>query len=286
MPSDLIIRLHTFVLRILFRLVKKSKKSKLTKNFMYTLVYGLNLNNKTIFSNLKRAFPEKTKKQLVEINKAFIQKHLDYLADFLNSPEITKEALGNSLKITNFEYYEDAIKQGNGVIFAAGHFGNFFLACSLVPMIVNNKMIVVFDMEFAPILKKAVKEIITPRGIEIVLRKEWRKGFDFLKQNHVLSLAVDQADGNHSFVDVQFFGNTIKYPIGPPLISYKSSAPIIPCFMFAEDDGYEFVFEKPIIPDPKQDLQIYIQATMQTIATLLENYIREYPQQYFWLLRL
>lgn len=285
MPGDLIIRLETFAFRILFRLLKISKKSRLTKKLLYILVYSLIFNSKITYANLKRAFSQKTQKQLKNLNKAFLHKQVDYFADFLYSPDITKEVLENLFTIKNFEYYQEAIKAGNGVIFISGHFGNFFLAASLGPMIVNNKMIALLDVESAPGFRKEIKEILTSRGTEIVPRKEWRKCFDYLKRNHVLSLVADQAFGNQSVVDVKFFGNTTKYPVGPPLISYKSKAPIIPCFILAEDDGYEIIFEKPIIPDPKQDLQVYIRTTMQKLATLLESYIKKYPHHYCWRIR-
>ena len=285
MPSEIIIRLETFLLRILLKFLKRSKKSRRTKKFLYTLVYSLSFNSRITYTNLKRAFPEKTKKQLRNLNKSFIHKNLDYFADFLNSPEITKENFDNSFKIKNFKYYEEAIRQGNGVIVTSGHFGNFFLACSLGPMIVNNKIIALLDVESAPGFRNEIIEILASRGAKIVPRKEWRKCFDYLKQNQVFSLVADQANGNQSVVDVKFFRNTTKFPIGPPLISYKCKAPIIPFFIFAEDDGYEIIFEKPIIPEPKQDLQVYIQITMQKLATLLESYIKKYPHHYCWRLR-
>ena len=127
---------------------------------------------------------------------------------------------------------------------------------------------------------------MSQKGTTIIGRKNWRSCFQHLKNNETFILVADQAAGNKSTVEVNFFNRKMKFPIGPIIISFKSKAPILPTFIVSRRGKYEIIFHKPVLIDHSKSLDKNIKYITQQWANLVEQYIRKYPEQYFWRLRL
>jgi len=195
--------------------------------------------------------------------------------------------LNDYFTIKNHHYLENALKNGNGAIITTAHFGNFLITGMCSPLIFSGKKVYnVIDIECSPKLRKEMINLLSLNGLNLIDRKDWKKGYDVLKNNDIFVLVADQAMGNRAVTEVNFFNKKINYPIGPALISHKSKAPIIPIFTVSNDGKYELIFEKPLKVDYSKSLDYNIKDITQQWATLLEGYIRKYPEQYFWRLRL
>jgi Kdo2-lipid IVA lauroyltransferase/acyltransferase len=88
-------------------------------------------------------------------------------------------------------------------------------------------------------------------------------------------------------VEVQFFGRPC---LANPLIAQlarQTECPIHGVRVVRQADGHSFwgEFTEAITPARDPNGRINIQGTMQTVTTVIEGWVREYPEQWLWLHR-
>tara|TARA_Y100000310_G_scaffold341787_1_gene442104 strand:- start:7041 stop:7904 length:864 start_codon:yes stop_codon:yes gene_type:complete len=271
---------------ILIKILKKTKNRKFLRHVVFSLIYYLSFNHRISLGNIKMAFPGKNRKEVKELNKKSFFTALNHFVDFLNAEKINKENLDDHFTIKNYHYLESAFKKGNGAIITSAHFGNFLITGLYSPFIFKGKKVYdVIDVDCSPKLRKKMINLLSLNGLNLIGREDWKKCYDVLKNNDVFILVADPAIGNRAVTKVNFFNKKISYPIGPALVGYKSKAQIIPTFTVSKGSKYEVIFEKPLKVDYSKGLEYNIKNTTQQWANLLEKYIRNYPEQYFWRLR-
>jgi len=90
---------------------------------------------------------------------------------------------------------------------------------------------------------------------------------------------MDSVDG----VFVDFFGKPAYTPKAPAKLVMASGASMVPIFMIRKKDNtYKMVIEKPILPDETGDREQQIKEYTQGYSSILEKYVREYPEQWVW----
>jgi len=102
-----------------------------------------------------------------------------------------------------------------------------------------------------------------------------------LKANELVALLGDR-DLFGKGIPVQFFGQAMSFPIGPALLAHLSEAALIPTFvLMGPKDKYLCRAEPPIELQRTGNRDEDLAANTQRIATLIEEFIRSYPDQWF-----
>ncbi|MCX5782824.1 MAG: lysophospholipid acyltransferase family protein, partial [Elusimicrobia bacterium] len=105
-----------------------------------------------------------------------------------------------------------------------------------------------------------------------------------LKKNEFVAMLADQ-DAHEIGTFVNFFGRPASTPKGPAAFALRADCPMIFSIIIRKNDKFIAKFEtvpKPAsIGDEEKDIQNYT----QVYTTMLENYCREYPENWFWLHR-
>ncbi len=88
-------------------------------------------------------------------------------------------------------------------------------------------------------------------------------------------------------VDVTFFGRTCKANPLIAMLARQLECPIVGLRVIRLPDGNRFRGEiiGPIEPSRDADGRIDVTGTMQAITTVIEGWVREYPEQWLWLHR-
>jgi KDO2-lipid IV(A) lauroyltransferase len=120
-------------------------------------------------------------------------------------------------------------------------------------------------------------------GIGIIKMGVAAKGIiKALRSNRFIAMLSDQDAGTDGTV-VEFFGRPASTPKGPAAFALKMNAPIIMAFIVRESRGKQkIVLEKPIFGKNTPDKEEDIKNLTQAYTSLLENYIRKYPDHWFW----
>jgi KDO2-lipid IV(A) lauroyltransferase len=240
--------------------------------------------HQTALKNLRLCFPEKTEEERKRI--AFnAWENIGRIAGEL--PHITSSTdakMQELVPLSGVENLEEAKafakKNGTGLIMLSAHVGNWEI---------SSRMLLVLDPKLALIYRKANNPYVD--GIIQKLRGRYtsfivpkgdmggmRDIIKHLKTGGSLGLLSDQKmnDG----MKVNFFGTEVKAAAAAAEFSVKYNIPVVP-FRTIRDEktkiNFVFRLEKPIYPEGCTSEQL-----MQKIYDIYEQWIREYPNQWFW----
>jgi len=211
-----------------------------------------------------------------------------YLADFLRTPLLNKNNLGDYINVENVHYIDQELKKGKGAIIISAHMGNW--EWGGVAMAVKGYPVMVVALEHKSNLVNNF--FITQRAIQGVqvtnLKNAGKKCLEALKNNQLIALVADR-DFSPAGVVAKFFGRDMLIPKGPAVFSRRHNTAIVPGFVVRQEDGrFKLIFEKPIYPEVTENEEEDIKNTTQKYVKEIEWYVRKYPTQWlvfreFWL---
>jgi KDO2-lipid IV(A) lauroyltransferase len=81
---------------------------------------------------------------------------------------------------------------------------------------------------------------------------------------------------------VQFFGRPASTPKGPAAFSIKTGVPLACGFIVREGLKQRIIIERPFSIESSGQKDEDIRRLTQAYTSLLEEYIRRYPDHWFW----
>lgn len=198
---------------------------------------------------------------------------------------ISREDLLARIEIQGQEHLDQALARGHGAIIVSGHFGLWemipqWLAVNGYPVstVVRRQNNPYVDAWMEKMRRRlGGKTTDSGFGIREILRA--------IRQGEILALMVDQDNGKQG-IFVPFFRRYASAPTGPALLSLKTGAPVVPLFMFPDFSGRHLFKIYPAIYPENYSNNIEGQQQLTAAYTrLLEDLVRENPQEWFWLHR-
>lgn len=236
-------------------------------------------------SNLRRVLgDDATDAQIDAVARRGYQNLLKNYFDLFRSHGITQQTLAKQLvDVQGSAHIENALKQGKGVIAGSGHFGAWDLVIHLAALYFNTHVVVPNERLQPEKLFQLVLQLRNSDKIEFVpLDVAPRALIKALRAKEIVGLAYDK-DVSKSGSIVNFFGKPAQLPDGAAQLSLKFGAPVILGFSVRQPDNRSIVYiEPPIEFEKTGNTPQDIHAGVQKIATILEKYIRQYPDQ--WLM--
>ena len=204
------------------------------------------------------------------------------LMEFAAFKRIGQADLFAMVDIDGRQNLDAALAHGRGAILFTGHFGNWellgaTLARAGYPLHVtdtnhSNKRVhrIISELRTA----QHVKIIEPDKPVKYVLR--------LLDNNQFVAYLADQ-NARAAGIFIDFFGRPAWTLRGPAVFAIRRRCPIVACFMIREGiDRHRAVFEEPLWPDPTLDGEEAVIELTQRFTRVLEDYIRKYPELYFW----
>jgi Kdo2-lipid IVA lauroyltransferase/acyltransferase len=273
----------TQVLLFTFRCIPRS----LRKGFFLTiffLFYYLGTKNRLItLHNLLRAFPEKETEEIIAIAKGVYRHFAMVAAEFFDLPYINKENIHQWVEVDGLENYQAAIAKGKGLLTIVAHFGNWELMTIAVPMYLQT-----IDIVYRPLDNQVIDNIVeyvrTIQGNSLIPKGgSGTKIMELLKENHLIGILSDQNVSNREGVFVDFFGRLACTGVGLAVMALRSGAPVLPLFMARQKSGkYKLILKPAIEAVCTDNYEADLVTNTQRFVKIVEEVIREYPQQYFW----
>jgi KDO2-lipid IV(A) lauroyltransferase len=108
-----------------------------------------------------------------------------------------------------------------------------------------------------------------------------------LRHGDSVAVVADQHAKSAEGVEVDFFGHPARTHISPALMHLKTGCPIYPLMFRRTKDfmKFEMVLKEPIDVKPTDDKAGDIKKVTQMFTDLLEDLIRETPEQWMWMHR-
>jgi KDO2-lipid IV(A) lauroyltransferase len=233
-------------------------------------------------TNLALCFPKLAQDQRAALLEAHLAAMGIALFEMATAWWATDEKLRNLTRFEGVEHLKQAMARGKGVILLTGHFTTLELGARLMTLQQP------FHAMYRP-HKNPVYEIAQRR------QREWRCQLPPLphedlrgllrafKQGHAVWYAPDQNHGLRNSIFVPFFGVPTCTLTATSRLATLSGAAVVPYFprRLPGTAGYEVVILPALKNFPSSD----IAADTRRINELLEQYIRQAPEQYLWVHR-
>jgi len=241
---------------------------------------------KITIENLRNLYPDKADEELSHIVRRVCRHFGRFLSDCARLPLLDKEMVGKLVKFEGFENLEKAFGKGKGVIFATAHFGHFEVAngafaalgypvWSVIREVDNKAVDILFD------------ETRCATGLGVI-KKERSAGeiLRHLRAGHIVTINIDQnAAFNNIFAP--FFGKLAATFTTPAVIGMRTGAPILPVLSFRDDanDRYTVRVYPEVTIESVGDRGADIRLVTTKLNRILEDAIREAPEQWLWIHR-
>ena len=136
-----------------------------------------------------------------------------------------------------------------------------------------------------PLIERRVANARKERKYEVIYTRgdDLRSIIRIARQGRPLGFVADQ-DARRTGLFVDFFGRPASTFQGPAVFAHRLGIPLLfgTCCRTAPRGPFRMRFAPPILPDPKADREQEVARLTRAHVALLEQAIREHPEQYFW----
>lgn len=233
-------------------------------------------------TNLQLCFPEWSEIQRNTVLKA----HFAALGMGLLETALawwgTDQKLSNLAQLQGLEYLQQALQCGKGVILLTGHFTTLELGARFITW--YHPFHAMYRSHKNPLYEAIVRRERERRsGFPPVPHEDLRSLLRAFKRGHAVWYAPDQNHGLRNSVFAPFFGIPACTLAATSRLAAISGAAVVPYFprRLPGNAGYEVVIYPALTNFPSDDAVV----DAQRINELLEQQIRQAPEQYLWVHR-
>ena len=275
---------------ILFNSLKRwgkgaSKKTQrrgtiLLDNLLY---HGLRICRSIVAINLELAFPKSSTVERKQIARANYRWFARFCMDVLHM-DAWKGRTSEIAKCHNLEILDQALSEKKGVLLISGHFGNWEMIPPALAEL-GYPVTMYVGRQTNPLTNKLQNTARANFGVETIdkgKRATLQMG-RALAANKIIAMLIDQND-NKSDLFVNFFEKLASSSKGTAAFHLLRKSPVVLVTCPYVGDYLEISFQR-INFDLSGEQEKDTLAITQKITSALENVIRKYPEQYFWMHR-
>jgi KDO2-lipid IV(A) lauroyltransferase len=237
--------------------------------------------------NLALAFPEKNDAERSRILRAEFASLGRQLAEVCHFPDYTLENLSDVLVFEDFENFERARARGKGVLLFAGHFGGWELSSFAISMRGHWMHVVMRGMD-NEYIHRLILRYRTMHGNKGVDKDDFVRGLlSAMRAGEVVGMLIDTNMTPPQGIFVDFFGIPACTASGLARIALKTDAAVVPTFTIWDEElkKYRLRFDPAIELVHSDDLEADIKDNTQRFTSVIEDYVRKYPEQWLWVHR-
>jgi len=250
------------------------------------MFYFIPIRKKTALKNLAIAFPEFSVKQIKKIVKQNYINLAKSSLEYCWFHKINKTDIDEFAKFENLEIIQTEVKNKSGIILLGAHFDNPELTANLIKIQTGYDIVALVKQQQNKYVHNFLEKIRKSNNIGLVYKGVAIKEiFRILKQKKILVMVADTATAPNEGNLLNFFNRPTYTPIGPAKFAIRTNSVVIPVFSIRLDDNTHKIiihnkieWEKLIDNDENEKIKFI----MQQYNDILENYIRRYPNEWFW----
>ncbi len=281
-------RLEYALLRLLLlpiRLIGWEGRGRIGR-FLGSIAFSLvRIRRRVTLDNLAHAFPDWSPERRLETARECYRNFGVTFLEICLMPRLDPGRIQAMIRLEDPGQFRDARLSGKGAVFATGHFGNWELTGAAVAAAGYPTWALVRRQRNSRVdsfITKAreasgLRTLHTDRALFGVPRA--------LRRSEFVAVAADQ-DAGPGGVFISFLGRPASTPVGIVRFARRAGAPILPAFGVRQPDG-TYLMEMPgplwvrsDLPPEEAELQ-----ALTRFTSLLEERIRRYPEQWFWMHR-
>ncbi len=255
----------------------------ISDSIYFILYYIIGYRKKVVRYNLRLCFPEKSEKELLDLEKKFFQHFVDEFMEMVKSFTITEKELSHRLSLTNPEIIDQFYAKNQSIVIVSGHYANWEWVPFIVETRVKYHLSVAYkkisNSYFDNLLKNTRKKF----GVSVIPAKVfYPKILENLRNNKIDAYGFI-ADQSPKWGKVKYWGTFmgIEIPVinGPEVIARKLDLPV---FYFKTKRIKRGVYQCSFVLLEENPKNAPLHQITNKFMFELENQIKEAPEFYFW----
>ena len=258
------------------------KSGKLLGLIFYTLAIP---HRRLVQRNLQFCYPERPTKEIRDLSRRIFMNFGINLVEMFQATFMSSAEVLNMCSIEGEENFINLLKENQGLVIASAHMGNWEVGLHFTNAYGKPMLGVAAKTRYswADILLRSSRNRL---GNLIIDKKgALPKMTEALRRGEVVGMLMDQSRRKHG-VEVTFFGRKATASPAAALLALRCKSLVLPAFCVRRPDGELTIQVKtPIELTRTGDLRRDIQSNTQRMIDVVEQMVRTYPDQWFWLLK-
>ncbi|HMG67964.1 MAG TPA: lysophospholipid acyltransferase family protein [Chitinophagaceae bacterium] len=246
----------------------------------FFIFYIIGYRKKTVYSNLKQAFPEKTDEERKKIAKRFYHNFADSFIEtiklFSAGEAFIKERFKGDFSVLDYLY-----KEGRKCEILSSHNFNWEYANLGIPLNLKHTLLTVYMPIENKIFDRIFKKMRSKTGAVLLPANDTRKAIlPYRNTLYALALVADQNPGDtKNGYWINFLNKPAPFVKAPESGARRGNIPVVFSYFLKEKRGYYRIFnilaeENPATTKPGELTVKYVR--------FLEDMIRENPEVWLW----
>jgi KDO2-lipid IV(A) lauroyltransferase len=245
--------------------------------------HPLGIRRAVVEQQIAAAFPEMTQSDVERTARAAYRHLGRNAAEIALAPRLGRQGLVDLFEqVDNWDWVEQAMAAGRGIIAVTGHVGNWelggaYFAARGIPIDA------IARKQANPLFDEYITRTRADMGMVVVHDHEAvRRTARSLRDGRLVAFLADQGVKGLASTFVPFFGRPAKTPRGPAVFAKRLGAPVAAMAAMRLPSG-RFRMHIEGIPVPETgDRERDVDTVVANFTAALERVIRQYPEQYLW----
>lgn len=213
------------------------------------------------------------------IAKESFKNSISIAFDFLKILQMPSNMQSKLVEISGEENMIDALNMKKGVFAVSAHLGNFPLMLALMSSRGYRVNVVTRQIK-AKWADRLYTGMLNRFGTGTITKERVAHGIiRALKKEEIVGYVLDQNMQMETGIFVDFFGRKASTIRGLTTFSNRYGSPIMPAFIVSTPKGHEIFIDKPYLYDSSKEDELQL---TQRFTTMIEGWIRKYPEQWLW----
>jgi KDO2-lipid IV(A) lauroyltransferase len=196
-------------------------------------------------------------------------------------PHLNAANIHGWISYEGLQNYLAAKGAGRGVLIATAHLGNWELSAFAHALMTEPMNVMVRPLD-NPLIDELVENRRTLSGNRLIYKKDAARAvIKALKRNEAVGVLIDQNTSIAEGVFVNFFGKLACAGSGFVKLAHHTGAPVVPGFAIWNPAAGRYVLRFY----PRIEMTGDESRDTQRIHSMLEEIIRQYPDQWMWIHR-
>ncbi len=238
-------------------------------------------------TNLKRVYPDRAdEEKRKNIAKGSFRNLGRLLFDILRLEKLAVEDLESQAEIIGWEHLKKGYDRGKGVLLFSAHFGNWELVALLQGFRGYRLHMITRPLD-NPYLERYLDRIRTRFGNKVVHKTgAIRKCRKAIRDGEGIAIVIDQSVPPDQAVMVDFLGHPAWTTQTLAKLALRFGCAVVPVFSLPTASGrYRIVYEPEVALPSSGDTEKDIRDLTQDCTRVIERYIKEHPEYWFWMHR-
>jgi len=236
--------------------------------------------------NISKSFPEKNKNWHWKLCRLSFKNLGISSMEFLQLPRMNENFIDKYFEVEGEQFFKMALENRRGLIAICPHLGNWEFVAAYFG-IKGYPLSVIMKRQSNPYVNRIIAKYRKAMNLELIYKN--KAGFAVLrglKRNRIIGFVADQDAGkNGIFID--YFGRPASTAQGPSRFALAYQTPACVVIGVRKAGGRFKIIVSPFLDFSynrnSQAEAIYCNTALWVGKT--EEFIREYPEQYFWVHR-